>query len=859
MMHLLHKRGTAIIIVLIILSSLSCLSIFFVRIAMFSRLASENYTLQTLAQLTAYAGMDHSLANTFQQLLHGEIIHAPQDVHKSKPLKGAVGKTIGKQRRGNYGVNSNTYTTRISSEMAKLNINSYVALDKKYQPASNHTLYRVLLSLAQACKFPHAQRIAQLLTTRQINDNKRFTSRENLVAFLQQNFTNSPQLQRFIAHISVSSNTRSCFTALGENTYYEELRAAIDINNVSRELLYALIANIKATVHFYKIKESAKPYPLHRPQKKIVDFSQANIHAMVNYIQKRITAVSPFYSFAQFAQCIDDLPQHFFPRCPHNITKGLWLQIWRDTLKNNFSSDVIDNNCNPNFPMHTHVAKKNLWFVENDTSYCGHTAQGLFFHPGPFQLNVQAYINANERCVSHTTYIAKVTWGKTTVHSTKKDFQTSAAQFKKTLCATSCSSSLLQKYCGFIEPQPQKTPRGLFALSTNPRDIHTRISYFGGKYNHDHTVLAEKSKLALHKLISSSCDGVNHFHHDGLVSRRAYYYEENDNHYYLTHALTPHSLSQDFRGCNTFTSSKVANYNGSIEFWVKLDATPGNNSGLHSMLVSSTTKNHLRFAEEHNKFHEGTQMNLYIDDLGYLHFSRHNYTQTFTLDRERNIVHYGVSPQYRDPLRHFVYRNVEVNISNLQWRRGEWHHIIMRWHDEKQILALELDGNTYNETSEKTNDLATLNEVDPRDALFINGSQHHQVIHNGDLPKIRTLNLFGNATIDNFVSYDDYRKAQYKPRYANSSVYRNEFVNDKKYVQAPVYWLSYGNNITVTIENMRYKNNMLIPKSIEMVKRTRYTVSFSPGKKHNRAMQCSSLGMICQTLLFPYPVVNVQN
>ena len=561
-MHLLHKRGTAIIVVLIILSSLSCLGIFFIRIAMFSRLASENYTLRTLAQLSAYAGMDHSLANTFHQLLRGKVIRAPQDLRKNKPLHSAVGQVIDKQRLGNYGLNSNTYTTRIISEVAKLNINSYIARRQKYQHASNHTLYRILLSLATVCKFPNAQRIAQLLTNRQINDNQRFTSHEDLVAFLRHSFVNSPQLQRFITHLRVSSDVQPCFTAFAKNTYYEELRCAVDINNVSPELLYALIVNIKATVNFYAKKlhvnnDYGEDYSQEKRQQYLVNFSdrEVNVHAIVDYIQKRIAFAGPFNTFTQFAQCIDDAPEHFFPHCPRHINKDKWRQIWRDTLKSNFSNDVVDNNCNPNFPIN--VVKKNLWFSENNHFFCGHTAEGLFFHPGPFKVHTQAYVHAHGRCVAHKTRILEVVWGTTVAHSTKQDFQSNDSQFRETLCTSSCSSSLLEKYCGIVEPQPQKTARGLFTLAANLNDIHTRISYFGGKYNDDHTVFAKKSKLSSQKLVSSLCDGINHFHHDGLVSRRAYYDETNDNHYYITHAFAPHATAQDFRTYNTFLPVKL--------------------------------------------------------------------------------------------------------------------------------------------------------------------------------------------------------------------------------------------------------------------------------------------------------------
>ncbi|BBM86481.1 hypothetical protein [Candidatus Uabimicrobium amorphum] len=883
-MHFSQKRGTAIVIVLIILSSLSFLSIFFVRIAMRSRLASENYTLRTLAQLTAYAGIDHCLANTFHELVSGNIIDAPTmkkqrknitGVHKG--IGGTTGYVIGKNRMGNYALDGNVYTTKMTSEMAKFNVNGYVAVRAKYQLHSNETLYRILHTLAKTCKCDDAKQIAQLIAHHHIKNNQRFYCHEHLRTFLQKHFANSPQLQRFVSLLSVSPKRQKCFAALAQGVYYEEWRCAVDVNNISRELLYALIFNIKATANFHDVQVQTNDRGALRSlrekmQQCTVDFSDdaVNVYEIVDYIQNRVAFTGPFTHFMEFAQFVESLPKQFFPTCPVNIRPSFWRQMWRDALKSNFTRDVVDNNCNPNSPMYVSVAKQNLCVKKDNQFFCGHTAELLFFHCGPFVVRAQAHINTHNQCVARARQMMEVVWGKTLVHSTQKDFQTMNAQQQETLSVGSCSSSLLRKYCGFVEPKPRKMPKGLFTLSSYPDDIHTQMSYFGGVYNDDGTVFTKKSKLSSRKLISSLREGVNHLHHDGLVSSQAYYRNRSDNDHYITHAITPQSATEDLRGCNTISSSHIANYNGSIELWIKLNETPGNVRfpGPHFMLMACTTKNRLRFVDDtqQHKFHEGTQMLLYIDSFGYLRFSRQHYTRTFTLDKRRKIVEYGVSSQHRDPRRGFTHRHIEVNVANLGWRAHEWHHIIVRWHDEKRIVTLEVDGYTPQEAFvEEKNAMAILNEVDPRDVLFINGYHRYQATNTGYFPFTRTVNLFGNATIDKFISYDDHLEAQYKSRYLNNSRYNNAFIVNGKYIRGPLYWNSYikgegdytqQTTVEVFSNNVLHKNNMLIPKNTMMANRMEYSVRFHCGKKRNLSIECPALGMICQVVLFTYPKVN---
>ncbi|WP_372368333.1 hypothetical protein [Candidatus Uabimicrobium sp. HlEnr_7] len=891
-MTFLHKkRGLAIIVVLIALSLLSLLALSFIRFSISSRLESENTLLQTTANLTAYAGIDHALASVFQKLLRGKIIK--NDLHSGLFLQksfihsigysGATGKISGKNRIGNYGVNSNVYTIKLINETAKLNVNSYIAFPKKYQKFSDQTLYSILVSLAKECKLKKPHTIAKIISKFPVTNNKRFLSNEHLFSFLRRYIPPTPAAQKFMENLSTINNTKSFpIYYKGPLPKYYELRSTIDINHISTELLYALITNIKATANFYTKKaKKFSHYTNKNLVQKTIIFADASAKNIAEYIKKRITFGQPFYSFSQFAKFIDyDLPSRYFPICPPDINKELWVQTWRDTLKSNFNCHKINNNYNPNTPMHTNVSKKHMYFKKQHIFYPGHTVELHFFSTGPFSVISTSYITANQQIVSTKKLKILVVWGETLSHSQTKDFTKPTAQFENTLCAP---KEITFANNNFIEPTAKKPPKGLFNFPQPNTKINTEISYFGSPNNNDTTIFAYKSKISSNNIINSFSYLQNHIGHDGFVSRQAFYQNNKDNHYFVTHAFSRKSLSHNFRNTNTQNDSHIANYNGSIEFWIKLDQPIGNKNtpGLYFPLFSSTTKNKLQqgIKQKNNsntqlqngRFHEGVQMFLFIDPLGYIHFLRTYYTYVFTLDHSKKIVSYGtINPKDKDLKRTFIRRHIKTNISNLDWQAHTWHHVIVRWYDEKEIFTLELDGRIKidNFTNEEQGALV-LNEIDPRDSLFINGFKRHQAYKGGLFPFAKEINLCGNTTIDNFISYAKYDQAKYKHRYHNYSSYTNSFYIAKKAILGPVTWIPYTKNnntkytklpqVIVEIPNRKVETfsnkDMIVPKKMTIVNNqfSSYKVSFIIGKKENGGLECPSLGSISQIILFPYP------
>ena len=212
--------------------------------------------------------------------------------------------------------------------------------------------------------------------------------------------------------------------------------------------------------------------------------------------------------------------------------------------------------------------------------------------------------------------------------------------------------------------------------------------------------------------------GAKNLAHDGIISRSLQYPSLMNSRYFVTHAFSSTAFARSdgaaegvtYRSNNS-ASQHVGSYQGSIKMFIKLTQDAGSISkrgvpcgilAVHSKSKLNTATEDCPFADDPdfsstyaaNKYHEGSQMYLYINTMGKLRLTRLCYAFTFHTAIEGGntvIKKYGsVDKDEKDPGRSYPRKDIEVDVST--WKAYEWHYINIYWNDNTGVLAIEIDG-----------------------------------------------------------------------------------------------------------------------------------------------------------------------
>lgn len=762
---------------------------------------------------------------------------------------------------GRYEPNGNFYSLQITDNASGLNINSHVALNTSLQSQSDAVLNRILSSLATRCGITNPNTIATQLSSERGSFKYRFDFMEDLETFISDNATGSGAAkEQFLRNLctdswidtSTSGVYRSSSRSLSSPPqYYRETRAPVDINSISQELLAALIENLYGVAIAYQNEagtntnmgtDSFGPDTIdvetkmdYEPHAIAVDFGTVTAANILNIAQTILLESGSrvnFNDFAQFEKRLDDkistLSSYFPSNSTSWITTGQWQQICLDVLKSNFNPNVQDNYWNPNVHAYKRVCKGDLFINSGGACLPRHTTELCFFSLSGLSIQSVGWItiSGGTQVISLSTVSAKLEFGEILQHTLQTDFGTGSSDTITSPVNRSHFTSS-DSVAGAVEPAPVHVSGGLFNSGACCSNMFPSLTY---------------PKLsATRHMVANNIAGVdqrtlytygNNLAHDGMVSRMVQYPLGGSSNlranarYFADYAYssaafsnTDGDASSNFRTINADTSTHIANYEGTIEFWVKLDQEPGNaiTYGLPCALFAACTKNDLLphaadpdlesqagYSDDSpynsGMFHEGVQMYCYINSLGQLRVSRLYYGFTFRTDSDTVVRYYGARKgEYADGDRTLSRRDVEIEIGSgvgRNWKAHEWHHVRISWDDGSDSLEMWLDGSNLGidpfPPAEAGLSFCVLNELDTRDVLFINGFYREEVQASGYFHFATVVDYPGNATIDEFISYDSSGAGQTSPnRYPTTATYSNSFTMPRDGILGPIWWISY--------------------------------------------------------------------
>ena len=333
--------------------------------------------------------------------------------HTASGLVGRPPSSASSNRIGRYDLNGNYYALKISPpSYGRLNVNSHISSNTH----SNTILRRILTTLASQCGFntTQASQIADLIRpaswVASQPTQKRFGSQDALRTALNSSGIGSAMnREKLLGNLCTDSwiDSKGCVAlpnsdiSKPDGYTYLERRAPVNVNYISDELLYALVANIKGSAVFYKndatysttILAPGQSYRsenslTHTPTKVAINFSSlgtSKISSIVSAIKNSSyldqTDQSPRYrdrmSFNQALETL--LSAGFFNGYgqPSWLNNDIWNQAWRDALKSNFCPNGSNGFFNLNRGAYRRVGKAQMYDFSLGTP--AHTTE-LCFH-----------------------------------------------------------------------------------------------------------------------------------------------------------------------------------------------------------------------------------------------------------------------------------------------------------------------------------------------------------------------------------------------------------------------------------------------------------------------------------------------
>ena len=732
-------------------------------------------------------------------------------------------------------------------------------------------------------------------------------------------------------------------------TYYKEQRAAVNVNTMSEELLMALIANIKATVVMYNTSsltapvsddsaDEDKPFPNedsmnYTSQQVQIEFSSLSLvqlrqlankilHDSVVTTKRRI-----FQDIGQFEKHLDAISASLtIPSKPGTyswVDAVQWRQACVDALKSNFNPHVIDNFWSPNRSYYRIACKGDL-FLNSSGCRPYHTTELCFISFSGIEITSLGRVTANNytSTVATVQVSAILNFGAILgEHTTQTDFYTGDnanwVTFPTNMnppVTTPAVNPVANIFGGGVEPRPVN--------NVNLPDASTKFyygaTYFTGNTTYDDaarafplTAIPNMNNATPPRLaMTPEQYGAKNLAHDGIISRSLQYPSLMNSRYFVTHAFSSTAFARSdgaaegitYRGNNS-ASQHVGSYQGSIKMFIKLTQDAGSISkrgvpcgilAVHSKSKLNTATEDCPFADDPdfsstyaaNKYHEGSQMYLYINTMGKLRLTRLCYAFTFHTAIEGGntvIKKYGsVDKDEKDPGRSYPRKDIEVDVST--WKAYEWHYINIYWNDNTGVLAIEIDGqdtannNVFDDPDNYGIGYCILNEVNPHDSFFLNGFFRREKMPGGYFLFASNIDYPGNAVIDQVVSKLTTSASAVMPqRYSPTSPisYSNSFLYPggtggvpSGSFWGPIYWNSYpalAEHTTLPISGRSYVNLVVSGYSRyavttgDPIAQKLVTSSFKTGNLSYLAnfyisgMECPALIAVTALLLFPVP------
>lgn len=852
----------------------------------------------------------------------------------SYSYSGILGSQIGAttNRRGRYDVNGNFYALKIEDLQGKFNVNSHIPLTLAgawdstagRQRRADTIVNGILAALASACGI-HSSDCGPIADAiRPIRDTQAtfYTSKKELEAMVASFCPNSTTAQKskFLDNLcvhswmdeSARSFTRSTLNppqpyAGNYGVYYREMRAPVNINTVSRELLMVLISRIRTRIHLYETTRTVANESDYNTQgspgvmqtETTLSFAlrsydvsfAAYAWTLADLLLANIPASQTIRSAAQLEALIDNpanLPDGNLPPpaaawiSNDAAARKRWYQACRDALKSNFNPNALDNHWNPNKPAFRELTRADLYNTSSTISgsYApGYTTDLCFSDNGRAEITSFGVITANNftTTVACTTLRSSIELCEIQTHSTQKDFyepftlnaSTYTPSFSSTLSYPEKNVAAVGGYqdshVGSVEPQATVQAAiagGVLMTQTFPGTVPPALIAKASAYQPMLTSIA------------SLRNTLNNVLPDGLFSKFTMYDGAGYPYRYYTLPTFTNGSTLPDRTQNTPSGSRLGNYQGSVEFWVKPEIA-GGEAFTCSYMSFSQVSTLLSWLDPKTStwkpFREGTQTFILKNTLGKLKVSRLYFGGYFD-----NAGNYFGTQYYKycDGRRVYSKREIICDISG--WEAHKWYHVLVCWDDTSTDLGNSLvlfvnglkaghaqyylgeTGNTSHPVFCVSNERipASSGEVAQNDSnanaksmdgMFINGlyRNQHNTIENVVFRYATQIHSQGNATMDgvrtyNARLYDKNAGAAFtRARFPASATYSHSFPVLKTATLGPLRWSAYpyrvGSNTYVSL--------------------TASTTGSSTGVSHSAATTSTTPGFAGQGLTPTYRVV----
>lgn len=509
-----------------------------------------------------------------------------------------------------------------------------------------------------------------------------------------------------------------------------------------------------------------------------------------------------------------------------------WYQACRDALRANFNPNACTNFWNPDLAIYRAVTKADLFSTTGGNIAPGYTTELCLTCEGNADVICLGMITSRngERTVASSVLRTNVRMCDVITHTTQQDFTSSTISgypnfnnqtisypeiyYNSATYPTNWNSNVDQ-HIGWVQPQTQimnKLDNDLLyeLMSTDyyrvDADLPGTISKLTlvstddlrmGNYTKDPTM----PKLV--NIPTTITDRVPNVMPDGILSRQQLFLAKvgtnylHQNRYCTTNTITKNGAIVALQGrgkdshnyykklTHAGVESKLANYKGGIEFYVKLDV-PGDAEmmcGLLAWTQISEAKNGVKVVVTSSgtqitniKFREGIQTYLFKTATGKLRLTRMYFAGLF--DKDGNYFGaWAINDADKTHRKAYPKRDVIMDISN--WAAHSWHHILIGWDDEKSVLKdslyIVVDGGgsgkaksaEYYLGSPALAQFCILNERAPltslqletqhdMDGFFINGFYRRQYAKDVDSLTFHydtVIQNVGNCTMDGLRTY----------------------------------------------------------------------------------------------------------
>ena len=787
-------------------------------------------------------------------------------------VSGVIGRGTGlADLVGRYDLNGNFYCLKIiPPSHGRLNVNSHISSTVN-NSASNRVLREILETLAQESGFtgnlstPGSQVAAVVNAIRASAANpphlqsKFFQNREDLSnailgigsAAAREKFLKNLCTDSWINDSGLVAQRAASTGAPDSYAITGERRAPINVNYISDELLYALVANIKGMAVFYQNSASYTPVMLKNGVEYRTETSLAhvatpvpinfrslpsgNIDNIVSQIKNSAylnqTTQSPRYNDrlkfngaieGNYSPTVGTLSFVGIGNQPTWLNNDIWNQAWLDALKSNFSPNGSNGFYNMNRGSYRRVGKAQLYYDDSGTIRPGHTTELCFNdNLGSVAIESLGRITArgSQTIVATATVKAKVNFATLLRHHTQAHFEAAPAP-TTVITFPPKPVGVASTREGQVLPKPNDPPTADFTMpTTNETQLQADTTAWGC----NPLLLLSKANYDINP------DGVYCSSRHNNTERR-----------YVTKAV---GIDKNLLTVDPVGGANIGNYKGAIEFWIKLTDQVGRGEGDKERGVSCgilgiTTKSanynpvtrnasyvaHGDIGNVTDKVsgspsvREGTQLYAYLDTKGELRVTRlywgifYDGSLTspdgpwrgliFDLDTMPTVI------PGADSARKVPRRDVVVNVapSGLNWQPHEWHHVFISWDDNAEhtagtnSLKVVIDDITQSDPimvdNDKIGDFAVLNEMNTKDGMFVNGFKRSQPQSGGYFHFDSVFFYPGNSTIDAFVSQKGNSVTTpshaHRDRYPTSQAFSRTFViGGEGLIAGPVRWECY--------------------------------------------------------------------